>query len=223
MLAEEEFAQKRRDEYEEQMRVLLSRTMSDNGGILTKGYSEDEMDKRSVNFFKDLLVLQTKYIDVIRENWGLERDDDTATFGEDFNIRWEHFVKAHLVKDDKGKEVDFMYEDKEGKYRLIPEKWPTIEQLQFVMKNYDKIYVNDLCSDAVELKPSVTIRGIEAFPWSKYLDYLLPPEHEDFYLRQVMILIGELLEVVGRNKAYLKEEKHDELFKVLAEKVKTIF
>ena len=158
MLAEEEFAQKRRDEYEEKMRVLLSRTMSDNGGILTKGYSEDEMDKRSVNFFKDLLVLQTKYIDVIRENWGLERDDDTATFGEDFNIRWEHFVKAHLVKDDKGKEVDFMYEDKEGKYRLIPEKWPTIEQLQFVMKNYDKIYVNDLCSDAVELKPSVTIK-----------------------------------------------------------------
>ena len=223
MLAEEEFAQKRRDEYEEKMRVLLSRTMSDNGGILTKGYSEDEMDKRSVNFFKDLLVLQTKYIDVIRENWGLERDDDTATFGEDFNIRWEHFVKAHLVKDDKGKEVDFMYEDKEGKYRLIPEKWPTIEQLQFVMKNYDKIYVNDLCSDAVELKPSVTIRGIEAFPWSKYLDYLLSPEHEDFYLRQVMILIGELLEVVERNKTYLKEEKQDELFKVLAERVKTIF
>ena len=55
------------------------------------------------------------------------------------------------------------------------------------------------------------------------MDYLLPPEHEDFYLRQVMILIGELLEVVERNKAYLKEEKQDELFKVLAEKVKAIF
>ena len=205
------------------MRVLLSRTMSDNGGVLTKGFSEDEMDKRSVNFFKDLLVLQSKYIDVIRENWGFERDDDTATFGEDFNKRWQHFVKAHLVKDDKGNEVDCLYEDKDGKYRLVPDKLPTIEQLQFVMKNFGKLFVEDECSETIEVKPSDTIRGIEAIPWSKYLDFILPPEHEDFYLRQVMILIGELLEVVERNKAYLKEEKHDELFKVLAEKVKTIF
>ena len=181
------------------------------------------MDAKSVDFFKDLLVLQSKYIDVIRENWGFERDDDTATFGEDFNKRWSHFVKAHLVKDDKGNEVDFMYEDKDGKYRLVPDKLPTIEQLQFVMKNFDKIFVEDECSETIEVKPSVTIRGIEAIPWSKYLDFILPPEHEDFYLRQVMILIGELLEVVERNKSYLKEEKHDELFKVLAEKVKTIF
>ena len=223
MLAEEKFAQERRDEYEEKMRVLLSRTMSDNGGLLTKGYSDVEMDAKSVDFFKDLLVLQAKYIDVIRENWGFERDDDTATFGEDFNTRWYHFVKNHLVKDDKGNELDFMYEDKDGKYRLVPDKLPTIEQLQFVMKNFDKIYAEDECSDAVELKPSVTIRGIEALPWSKYLDFILPPEHEDFYLRQVMILIGELLEVVERNKTYLKVEKQDELFKVLAEKVKTIF
>ena len=45
--------------------------MSDNGGLLTKGFTEEEMDKKSVNFFKDLLVLQTKYIDVIRESWVL--------------------------------------------------------------------------------------------------------------------------------------------------------
>ena len=83
----EEFAQKRKDEHDEKMRVLLSRTMSENGGLLTKGYSEDEMDKKSVDFFKDLLVLQSKYIDVIRENWGFDRDDDSATFGEDFTKR----------------------------------------------------------------------------------------------------------------------------------------
>ena len=52
MLAVEAIAQERRDEHEEKMRVLLSRTMSDNGGVLTKGYSEDEMDKKSVDFFK---------------------------------------------------------------------------------------------------------------------------------------------------------------------------
>ena len=172
MLAEEKFAQERRDEYEEKMRVLLSRTMSDNGGLLTKGFSDVEMDAKSVNFFKDLLVLQSKYIDVIRENWGFERDDDTATFGEDFNTRWQHFVKNHLVKDDKGNELECLYEDKDGKYRLVPDKLPTIEQLQFVMKNFDKIYINDLCSVAIELKPSVTIRGIESFPWSKYLDFI---------------------------------------------------
>ena len=44
MLAEEKFAQERRDEYEEKMRVLLSRTMSENGGLLTKGFSDVEMD-----------------------------------------------------------------------------------------------------------------------------------------------------------------------------------
>ena len=116
-----------------------------------------------------------------------------------------------------------LYEDKEGKYRLIPGKWPTIEQLQFVMKNFDKIYINDECSDVIELKPSICIRGVEAISHSKYLDYLFPPTHKDFYLRQVMILIGELLEVVERNKTHLKEEKQDELFKVLAEIVKSIF
>ena len=101
----------------------------------------------------------------------------------------------------KENELECLYEDKDGKHRLIPEKWPTIEQRQFIMKNYDKIYVNnDECSDVIELKPSITIRGIEAFPWSKYLDYLLPPEHEDFYLRQVMTLICEFLKWLRETK-----------------------
>ena len=43
MIAEEEIAQKRRDEYDEQIRVLLSRVMSENGGILTKGFTEEEI------------------------------------------------------------------------------------------------------------------------------------------------------------------------------------
>ena len=46
----EENVHKRRDESEEKMRVLVSRTMSENGGFLTKGYSEDEMGAKSVNF-----------------------------------------------------------------------------------------------------------------------------------------------------------------------------
>ena len=51
----------------------------------------------------------------------------------------------------------------------------------------------------------------------------LSADHKDFYLRQVMILLGELLEVVERNMIYLKEEANDELFKALAEKVKKVF
>ena len=223
MIAEEEIAQKRRDEYDEQIRILLSRAMSENGGILTKGFTEEEMDTKAIGFFKDLLVLQSKYIDVVRENWGFNKDDDTATFGSDLGRRWEHFVKNHLVKDDEGKEISCMYEDKDGKYRLIPDVLPTIEQLQFIIKNYDKLYLDGELTETVEEKPSVCIRGVEAIPWSKYLDFTLPPEHEDFYLRQVMILIGELLNVVEKNRVYLKEEKQDELFKALAEKVKTIF
>ena len=132
----------------------------------------------------------------------------------------ETLCENHLVKDDNGNKVECMYEDKDGKYRLIPDKWPTIELPQFVMKSMTKSMLMMSALMLLSRNPSVTIRGTEALPWSKYLDYLLPPEHEDFYLRQVMILIGELLEVVERNKTYLKEEKHDELFKVLAEKGK---
>ena len=172
--------------------------------------------------FQRLLVLQSKCIDVVRENWCFEKDDDTATFGSDLGRRWEHFVKNHLVKDDEGKEISCMYEDKDGKYRLIPDVLPTIELLQFIIKNYDKLFVDEDCGE-IETKPFVCIRGIEATPWSKYLDFYVPPEHEDFYLRQVMILIGELLNAVEKNRVYLKEEKQDELFKALAEKVKTIF
>ena len=222
MIAEEELAQTRRDEYNEQYRVLLSRVMSEKGGILTKGFTEEEMDAKTLNYFKELLILQTKYVDVVRENWGFDRNDDSVSFGDDLEHRWQHFVRNHLVKDDEGKEISCMYEDKDGKYRLIPDTCPPISQLQFIMKNYDKLFVDEGCED-VEMKPTICIRGVEAISHSKYLDYLLPPTHKDFYLRQVMILIGELLEVVKKNKVHLKEEVHDELFKVLAEKAKKIF
>ena len=53
--------------------------MSENGGILTKGFTEEEMGTKAIGFFKDLLVLQSKYIDVVRENWGFEKDDDTSS------------------------------------------------------------------------------------------------------------------------------------------------
>ena len=94
--------------------------------------------------------------------------------------------------------------------------------LEFVVKNYDKIYKNE-DNEEIELKPSITILGIEGVACSKYLDFNLSPDHKDFYLRQIMILLGELLDVVERNRVYLKEVANDELFKALAEKVKNVF
>ena len=85
-----------------------------------------------------------------------------------------------------------LYADKDGKYRLIPYVYPTIEQLEFVIKNYDKIYKNE-DNDEIELKPSVTILGIEGVAGNKYLDFNLSPEHKYFYLRQVMILLVNYL------------------------------
>ena len=48
---EEEIAQKRREEYDEATHVLLSKVMSEKGGILTKGFSESEIEAKAVNFF----------------------------------------------------------------------------------------------------------------------------------------------------------------------------
>ena len=48
---------------------FFPRAMSENGGILTNGFTEEEMETKA----KDLLVLQRKP--------GFCKDDDTATFG----------------------------------------------------------------------------------------------------------------------------------------------
>ena len=72
-----------------------------------------------------------------------------------------------------------------------------------MIKNYDK----SEGSEEIELKPSITILGIEGVAWSKYLDFNLSADHKDFYLRQVMILLGELLDVVERNRVCLKEKE----------------
>ena len=48
MIAEEELAQTRREEYEEQYRVLLSRAMSEKGGILTKGFTAEEIEAKAL-------------------------------------------------------------------------------------------------------------------------------------------------------------------------------
>ena len=43
---EEEIAQKRREKYDEATCVLLSKVMSEKGGVLTKGFTESEIEAK---------------------------------------------------------------------------------------------------------------------------------------------------------------------------------
>lgn len=64
-------------------------------------------------------ILDYKYLDIVRENHDLEPFDDSATFGEDMEKRWDHFFKNHIVKDEQGNDA-ILYKDKYGNYRLSP-------------------------------------------------------------------------------------------------------
>ena len=87
MDAEEEILFNRRKEYEEQQRVLLSKLMSEKGGMLTYDMSENEIEGKMTEFLRDMSVLDYKYVDVVRDYWGLDPEDNTALFGEDMSNR----------------------------------------------------------------------------------------------------------------------------------------
>lgn len=220
MIASEEIAAERREAYEESSRILLARLMSEKGGMLTKGYSDTEIEGKALSFLKELYILQSKFIDVIREDWGFDREDNSATFGEDIDNRWLHFVKNHIVKDDEGNET-ILYTDKNNNFRLINGVIPQIKDLEFIIKNYNKIYNEE--KEEVEIMPSVTLLGVEGVSGEKYEKFNLDVNDKDFYLRQVMILICELLDALKKYKVYLKEQKGDELFKLIEEKFKELF
>lgn len=220
MIASEEIAAERREAYEESSRILLARLMSEKGGMLTKGFTEAEIESKALGFLKELFVLQSKFIDVIREDWGFDREDESATFGEDIDNRWMHFVKNHIVKDEQGNDT-ILYSDKNKNYRLINGVVPQIKDLEFIIKNYNKIYNEE--KDEVEIMPSITLLGVEGVSSEKYEKYNLDFNDKDFYLRQVMILICELIDMISKHKKYLKEEKSDDLFKLIEEKFKDLF
>ena len=128
MDAAESIRVERREQYEEQQRILLSKLMSERGGMLMKGATDKENEAKAVEFCKQMQILEMKFIDVVREDWGLDPDDNTATFGEDLDKRWDHFIREHVVKDDKGNPT-ILYRDKDGNFRLIPGKYPEIKDL----------------------------------------------------------------------------------------------
>ena len=83
MDAAEQIRVERRELYEEQQRILLSKLMSERGGMLTKGATDQENEAKAMEFCKQMQILEMKFIDVVREDWGLDPNDNTATFGKD--------------------------------------------------------------------------------------------------------------------------------------------
>lgn len=222
MDAKQEISFDRRKEYDEQQRILLSRLMSERGGMLTKNFTENEIEGKMTEFLREMAILDYKYIDIVREDWGLDPEDNTAMFGEDMENRWTHFIKNHVVKDNEGKD-SIIYEDKDKNFRLIPGVLPLIENLGFVIENYQKLRLSEREKEEVDEMPSITVLGIEGLSSEKYIEYNLEKEHKDFYITQVMILLCELLDILSKYQNYLKEESGSELFKLLSEKVKGIF
>lgn len=221
MLVSEEILEERRNAYEEQQRVLLAKTMSEKGGILMKGATNNEIEGKATEFFRNLQVLDAKYIDIVREDWGLDPNDETATFGDDFENRWDHFIKNHRVLDEN-EQPTILYKDKDEKLRLIPGKYPDIKDMKYVIDRFDEILLADNEREEVDTMPSVTILGIEGLSGETYEKYNKDPKDKDFFVTQIMILTGELLDVLSKHKEELKEGEN-ELFKVLEQKYKEIF
>lgn len=222
MDAKQELFFERRKEYDEQQRLLLSRLMSEKGGMLTKNFTENEIEGKMTEFLREMAVLDYKYIDIVREDWGLDPEDNTATFGEDMDNRWKHFIKDHIVKDNEGKDT-ILYEDKDKNFRLIPGMLPFIDQMEFVIDNFQKINLSNNEKDEVDELPSMTILGIEGLTTNKYLNLNVERNHKDFFITQIMILSCELMDIIKKHRKYLKEESNIEVFKILSEKVKEIF
>ena len=222
MDAAEEIRAQRREEYNERQRILLSKLMSEKGGMLMKGSTDKENEAKAMEFFKQMQILDMKYIDVVREDWGLDPTDDSATFGDDLDKRWEHFIRNHVVKDEEGNPT-ILYKDKDDNYRLIPGKIPEIKDMQFLIDNYEKILLEDGEKEVILPMPSITIMGIEGVSDEvKYRGYNLVPRDKDFFPTQIMILVAELLDTLKKYKDHFKES-NNELYKVLEEKYKEFF
>lgn len=217
MLASEIIAEDRRANYDEHSRILLARLMSERGGMLMKDLSPEEIEAKQVEFFKQMMILDTKFIDVIRDNWGLDPNDETATFGDDLDSRWDHFIRNHVVTN-KGKDT-ILYRDKDGAFRLIPGKSPDIDGLEFVMENFDKIVIEEDI-DTLEKMPSVTVMGIEGIGSKKYEYFNKDYKEKDFFVTQMMIIAAETLDIIAKHKDELKD---NELFNIIKEKSKDIF
>lgn len=222
MDAAEQIRVERREEYNERQRILLAKLMSERGGVLMKGASDKENEAKALEFYKQLQILDMKYIDVVREDWGLDPADDSATFGDDLDKRWEHFFRNHMVKDEKGNPT-ILYKDKDDNYRLIPGKIPEIKDMRFLIDNYEKILLEDGEKEVILPMPSITIMGIEGVSDEvKYVGYNLVPRDKDFFPTQIMILVAELLDTLKEYKDHFKES-NNELFKILEEKYKEVF
>lgn len=221
MLESEIIFEERRSAYEEQQRLLLARLMSEKGGMLMQGATDTEIERLQYDFLKQMTMLEYKFVDMVREDHGLDPNDNTATFGENMEDRWDNFFKSHIVMDEKGDDT-ILYEDVEGNYRLIPDRCPFIDRLEFIIKNFSKVDIG-IPKEELTMLPSLTILGIEAISNEKYNEYNVKWDHKDFFITQIMIMLMQLFDIMSIHKKYLKEQSDSKLYKELEQRVKEIF
>lgn len=221
MLESEVVREDRRKEYEEKQRVLLARLMSEKGGMLMEGATDAEIERRQYDFLREMTTLQYKYIDVVREDYGLDPNDNRASFGEDMDKRWENFFKSSTVLDEKGEDT-VLYQDIEGNYRLIPDCYPRVDGLEFVVKNMPKVKT-DIPKEELVMLPSLTVLGVEAISSDKYSEYNVKWDDKDFFITQIMIMSMELFDIIAKHKKYLKEESNNKLYQALEGRYKELF
>lgn len=221
MLESEKIHEDRRKAYEEQQRILFARLFSERGGMLMQGVTEAEIEKKQLEFAKNMTILDYKYIDIVREDYGLDANNEKASFGDDMGKRWDNFFKSSTVVDDKGEDT-ILYEDVEGNYRFIPDRCPTIDGLEFLVKSITKIKT-DFPKEELYAMPVLSILGIEALSTDKYADYNVSWDDKDFFITQIMIMTMQLFDIIARHKKYLKEETDNRLYKALEERFKEIF
>lgn len=221
MLESEKIHEDRRKAYEEQQRILFARLLSERGGMLMQNVTESEIEQKQLEFAKNMTILEYKYIDIVREDYGLSPNNEKASFGDDMEKRWEKFFKSSTVLDDKGEET-ILYEDVEGNYRFIPDRCATIDELEFLVKSITKIKT-DFPKEELCQMPLLSILGIEALSTDKYADYNVRWDDKDFFITQILIMAMQLFDIIARHKKYLKEETENRLYRALEMRFKELF
>lgn len=83
-----------------------------------------------------MTTLKYKCINVVREEYELDHDDNRVSFDEDMEKQRENFFKSSTVLDEKNGKGTILYKNAEDNYRLIPDCYLYVDMLEFVVKKH---------------------------------------------------------------------------------------
>lgn len=206
--------EKREKQFDEEERKIFAKAFSSNGGVLSQGKTEDEMKKLVLLANKEAIELQYKYLDIMRKRAGIPIDEMNATFGEDFDHRWKHLVKEHIIKDEKGNELNF-YEDVDGNYQQIIDEQLTINDMEFMVRHPDKFADLIPDDDKIIAVPSINIWGFNIDIPKEYFRAEKPLDPATEYKQQLITIARFVMDkLLSLNMSGIKE------FPVLLDEIK---